>query len=320
MDDKSSPWQIAGSYLKILIESWGVFTSTVIFFLTLGAGGIIGGFIGVAKQQILWIVIGFGSAAVLGVASIFAITRANKRRGYNVKIKEKYVTYRYYPDGKTMEHTKRYRIIALRDNVEEFVDRYRWSCDKVGAIKVVLLSHQSQRMVEDRENEARLNRIIFEPSLKRAEQAEVFLRWDLYCAGSPVHFLSQPVDYPTDYLELSVFVPYKPTGISFVHFNTLGGQLSDQNTIEEEKPANDKFNPATGEIRYTIRHPKFGHKYLIKWTPPRPLDQIIALTPYYRMLPKLAKMFEDGKKIQPSKGKARATTTKPGKDTPPSQS
>ena len=255
-----------GRFIKVAYETWKFFIQLVLFLFALGlTTGIWGLFIKSAP----FITPGFGVAIFAGVIFIILSAYANGRPRFDVKVLKKYVTYRYYPDLKTMEHTKSYIIVSLVDNLVKFSDRYKWSCDKVGHCNVTLHTPH-QRLEQIRVQEWNINEIIFDPPLHKAKEVEVALRWDLYCEGDAIPFLSQIVDHPTDYLELSVFVPYKPSDIKFIHFNSGEGVETDPNSIVEVKDG--VFYLATGQMRYVVEKPKYGHKYMIHWTPPQPMS------------------------------------------------
>jgi len=249
-------------FLKVAYETWKFYIDLILFLFTLGLTGGLGG---ILIDSASLVVIGFATATITGVVFIVISTYANRHPRYEVKVLKKYVTYRYFPDCKTMEHTKSYTIVSLINNLKSFWDRYKWSCTHSAKCDVALLTPH-QILVPKKDAEWNINEIVFDPPLHKAQIVEIALRWDLYCDGEAVPFLSQIIDHPTEYLELSVFVPYKPKDIEFIHFNSGEGIVTDPNSIVGRKPG--IFYPATGQMRYVIEKPKFKNKYMIRWTPP----------------------------------------------------
>ncbi len=259
--DNLSPWEKFSLFVKVAYEVWKSAIQAILFFFTLG---VTAGFAGALVNNAFAIVSGISVAFIAIAAFIYLATVANEANRFEVKVIKKYVTYKYFPDNSTMEHTKSYQIVSFRKRLTKFYDRYAWSCNKVGKCNVTLVT-PNQELVERREGNWNINEIVFDPPLQKGQHAEVALKWDLYCEGSAVPFLSQIIDHKTDYLELSVFVPYKPAEIKLIHFKTGEGVITDPTSIVEEDDG--EFINATGEIRYTINNPKLHHKYMIKWTP-----------------------------------------------------
>ncbi len=263
MDDKESVIKRIGMSLRVAYET---LTLAINIFLLLITVASVGAVVGIATKDISLLLIGFGAIVLFIMGIIVVISIANKRPKFETRVNRKYVSYRYFPDGKTMGHTKRYEITCLANSVDSFIDRYKWSCEQQQRCKVTLLTEDKhQRLIETKEHEWRLNVIRFDPSLKKGEKTQVVLSWDLFCEGGSVPFLSQPVESPTDYLELSVTVPEEPDEIKYIHFNDMGGTETNRSTVIEIHDG--EYNRATGEIRYEIHSPNLRHKYMIRWTP-----------------------------------------------------
>lgn len=259
-DDNLSIWEKISRFATVAYEVWKSVIQVILLFFTLGiTSGIAGFFI----NNALVLIIGTGVFIVTGIILIILATSANSTR-FEVKVKKKYVTYKYFPDNSTMEHTKSYQLMSLKENLDKFFDRYAWSCNRVGRCTVTLLT-PNQELVERRDGTWNINEIVFDPPLQKGQRVEVALKWDLYCEGNAVPFLSQIIDHKTDYLELAVTVPYKPAEIKLIHFNSGEGILTDPSSIVEQKDG--VYISSTGEIRYAINKPKQHHKYMIRWTP-----------------------------------------------------
>jgi len=248
-------------FIKVAVETFKVYLEIAGAVL---AFGLVSGGWGFIQSSVPFVIIGF--LAVVTAASLIGVLayRANNNPKQDVKVLKRYVTYRYVKDEGPKEHTKTYKIIAMTDNVESFIDRYKWSCDIPGKCEVSLLTpHQS--LIQRREAEWFINEIRFDPPLAKAQKAEIALRWDLDCRGLAVPFLSQIIDYPTDYLELSAFTPEEPKEVWFIHFHSGDGI----DTLESTKTKKEKgtYYRATGEMKYTIDKPINEHKYMIKWVP-----------------------------------------------------
>src|SRR3990170_2156367 len=145
-----SLWDKLKSFYKVTLETWKVFVQLVTLALTLGLTASI---FGILLQITPFIIGGFAITIIAGTVILVLIYIANKvSTKYSVRVLNKYVTYRYYNDFKTYEHTKDYRIISLVDDLDKFIDRYKWSCDKQGQTRITLLS-QNQRLVEKKDAE-----------------------------------------------------------------------------------------------------------------------------------------------------------------------
>jgi hypothetical protein len=251
-------------FVKITIETVKFIVAVIGIFIALGFAGVgtVKGIIDNNGNYIFW---GIIAIIALIIILIIVIHLINKDRNFEVKELKRIVTYRYYPDGVTLEHTKFYKIISQVDKLKLFIDRYKWSCTR-GTCKIHLLT-KHQKLVEGHILDWNTNEIYFDPPIRKDEQVEVAIKWELTCEpdGHLEHFLSQIVERPTNYLELSVFLPYIPKEIKLIHFNSGSGIHSDRNTITKE--SDGEINPATGEIRYEIKNPKISHKYAICWKP-----------------------------------------------------
>lgn len=266
-------WQQIWGFLQVTFETWKFLSSLTTLLLAVGATSGVWGFF---TTNFLYIAGGVLSVLIAGIVGITLLFLTNRiARKYKTRILDKYVTYRYQPDLKTMEHTKDYKIIALAEKVDSFIDRYKWSCTNQGKIDVELINPEqdttNQKLLPKKDGEWSINEIVFTPPLHKGEKASVLLRWDLYCEGDSQTFLSQIVDEPTDKLTLSVTLPYDPVNIRFFEFNDGDGIESLPHTIVTKNGVDDKdrnYYLTTREVRYSVNKPKLGHKYMIKWDSP----------------------------------------------------
>jgi hypothetical protein len=102
--------------------------------------------------------------------------------------------------------------------------------------------------------------------MKKGEIKDIILRWDLWDeTKEAVPFLSQPVDYPTDHLTLTVTLPSKPKQVTLYHFSDYLALETDEDRLVEK--CSGDFDAFNGQIVYDIPKPYWGHKYMIGWVP-----------------------------------------------------
>jgi hypothetical protein len=131
-------WQKLWGFLQVTFETWKFLSTLISILITLGATS---GFWGFFTTNFLFIAGGVLFVLGAGIVVItFGFLTNRIARKYKVRILDKYVTYRFQPDMKSMEHTKDYKIIALGDKTDSFIDRYKWSCTNQGKVEVTLLN------------------------------------------------------------------------------------------------------------------------------------------------------------------------------------
>lgn len=250
--------------IKLTFEMFKLYMSLTGFALTVGALSSIGG---ILVKNGFAVALGGSIIVVCSLVISVLIKMAIRNPNSNFGIIRKYVTYEIHEDLKSMTHTKDITLVSTNANQAEFIDRYKWSCEK-GTSHVSLLS-KHQHLRQENIQEWSINRVVFDPPLYKGQETRVALKWDLHCEGESNLFLSQIVEHPTRELVLSVFLPYEPKTCEFIHFRSGDGLLTNPNSIVRKESKQDhacQYFPATREIRYRIDNPKMGHKYMITWS------------------------------------------------------
>lgn len=254
-------------FVRILNET--VRTIAAIFAI-LSVLGFSAAVAGVVVNNVSLLVVGVVAIIVSGLVVVFFYSTAefffthSEHGKPGIKVLWKKAYYKYHPDNQTMEFGKHYKIMALRDGIDHFIDRYRWTGH--GLIDVHLGPALGQRLVEEKSEYWCLNRILFDVPMKKGENREILLHWDLFDESrEAVPFLSQPADYPIDRMTLVVSLPKKPMQITFTHFSDYLALDSDDDRIVEKRDG--VYDELNGEVVYDILKPHWGHKYKIGWIP-----------------------------------------------------
>lgn len=189
------------------------------------------------------------------------------------RVIRKELSYKYL-DRTHMVYSKKVKLKALRNGLDEYHDRYAWS----GSGKVELRSMvSSQRLVTgDKKNVWQLYVLKFPWTLKKGETIETEVNWDLEdTRNAAVPFASATVEEPTDCLVLSVSLP-AALGVAEVTCEVSSG-------IGAKKPFSSELRKLDrhGEMIWEIRKPKLLYHYEIKWMfdPGEPQPMVTVLSP-----------------------------------------
>lgn len=261
------------AFVSIFISTAAVLSTIATLITFLGLGSVVFGYIAGILPLVF---VGIGILILSVILFIFIYTLAvevkkgvansptitvypppQTRGEFDLLLKE--VVYQHFPDGKTMSQRKRFKIRVLRDGVDRFMDRYRWT----GTGKCTIKSLTSGFNVANHRKEEFWDYfdVIFPHPLRKNEEADFTIEWELFDAGqAAVPFLSTMIDYETKHLSMRVILPpdLAPKGAYCYEFanyiDTL--PISTQPT---------QWDAATQSINYDVPRPKKYHKYLIRW-------------------------------------------------------
>jgi hypothetical protein len=162
-------------------------------------------------------------------------------------------------------HTFRIKVLieAIQSGVHVFEDTYQWTGrGKEGIPEIISPGHSLMGSVIQRSG-WKYYYINLGRDLNIGDRTEVELFHDLYDSENEFQpFLGKIVSQPLDYLLLRVIVPTKnlPSNIHFTEYNTVGpASIVINNT-------SGTINNQSGEMRWEIQSPIFGHRYEISWS------------------------------------------------------
>lgn len=179
----------------------------------------------------------------------------------DVEILLEELVYKYGEDGQTMHQRKRFIMRALRDGIEHYIDRYRWSGH--GKCDVKLLT-SGFNITNERRGELGSYfqiTVTFPHRLLKGEEVDFTIEWELFDENkAAIPFLSTRIYRETKHLSMRVMLPPQlaPKHAHCYEFSHMRDDqpLSKKNTL---------WSPATQCISYEIPFPKKYHKYLISW-------------------------------------------------------
>lgn len=196
---------------------------------------------------------------------IFLLLKSSPPRwilgGYKfVKIEVYYVI----DENDHQHHTQtiEFEIEAIKPGVSIFEDTYHWTGHgQEGEPKVVSPGHTTMGNII-RQNGWKYCYIHLGQELKVGRRTTVKTVQSLYDSEKSFEpFLARVVSTPTDVLILHAILPKAlfPANIFFRQWNTVGPA----SRVIEEKAG--KIDIHSGEIRWEIPSPVFGHRYSIDW-------------------------------------------------------
>jgi hypothetical protein len=261
------------AFLSILINTAAVLSTVATLITFLGLGSVVFGYISGILPLVF---IGVGVLILSVILFIFIYTLAVEvKKGVTnsptatiypppqtkgeVELLLKEVVYQYFPDGQTMRQRKRFKIRVLRDGVDRFMDRYRWTGS--GKCNIKSLTSGFNIANERKEEFWDYFDVTFPHPLRKNEEADFTIEWELFdVVTSAVPFLSTMIDYETKHLSMRVILPpnLAPKGAYCYEFANYIDTLpvSTQPT---------QWNAATQSISYDGPRPKKYHKFLIRW-------------------------------------------------------
>jgi hypothetical protein len=174
-------------------------------------------------------------------------------------ILRKEIRYTYSSDGKTMSQYKHLQIKALKDDITDFIDRYRWTGSGKCILKSLTPGFRITRQFKVRGEIWNYFAVTFPQPLKKDDVVEFSIQWDLLDQIQiAIPFLSTMIERETDYLSLQVFLPSAPKRAYFYEF----ANFIDTLPVETKEIF---WNPEDKSIYCEVPNPQKYHKYLIRW-------------------------------------------------------
>lgn len=181
----------------------------------------------------------------------------------NIEILRKELVYEYLADGKTIYQRKYLSIRLLRDNINSYTDRYRWTgsgkCNLRSLTPEFEITNQHER--EEEESIWCYFSVKFPHPYHKDDVIEFTIEWELVDEEKKaVPFLSTMIDHETKYLFLQVILPDElaPQRAYFHEFTHFKETLPSETRKVQ-------WSPASRSIMYEVTEPKKDHKYTIRW-------------------------------------------------------
>lgn len=156
------------------------------------------------------------------------------------------------------EYKKKKNLVAIKDNIRSFHDRFHWTGDSNYEI---LTENNSHRFIDRGKRSVwRCYEIDFQRSLKRGEEETASVVWKLSDQdGEFVPFISSAIDHPTQHLTLKLDASEVADNVSRVYIeeSPLLGAEAPYNTHEVEG--------RDGVYVYSLENPKLMHHYEMRW-------------------------------------------------------
>jgi hypothetical protein len=180
------------------------------------------------------------------------------RLDFDFQVLEKEITYEYL-DKTHMVYKKRNRIKALKNGLDTYRDKYRWT----GRGDIVIKSGIPEQQITEtvRKNVWQVYEIRLQRSLNRGDIIETEAIWELEDqANRAVPFFSATIEEPTDLLRFSLIL--NPSlGVREVTCETSTG-IGSGKPFDSFARQLDKHSEASWEIK----NPKLLYYYEMKWS------------------------------------------------------
>jgi len=172
------------------------------------------------------------------------------------EILEKEVTY-VYVNRINHYYTKRLRIRSLIHNLSFIVDKYNWTGNGTLFIQSLIPELSVRRM--GRRNIWHLYSVDFPANIRKREEQEIFIRWDLTDSQQQFRpFISQTIEVPTKKLTFRLQVPES--------FGVSTAKWTIRPTIDVLETVGSGTIPVrNGICDWTISNPKLLHCYELSW-------------------------------------------------------
>jgi hypothetical protein len=176
-------------------------------------------------------------------------------------ILRKEIVYEYTSGNMMIFQRKHLKICALKDGINSFRDRYRWTGSGRISIRSLTPGYNTTNPSEDDEGIWNYFNVIFPHPLRKDEVADFTIEWELFDEkAKAITFLSTMIDYETQYLLLEVILPPElaPKKAYFYEYKNFLDTLP-------ISVHNLSWSPATRSIRSEVVQPQKYHKYMIRW-------------------------------------------------------
>lgn len=164
-----------------------------------------------------------------------------------------------YQSAEEMRYTKSKTLVATKNKVGTFDDRFHWTGDQ----KCQFTSNNPRHILTERarKNVWRRYEIDFQRILSEGDEEEVSLTWALTNKkGDFVPFISTTIDAQTDALSLQLDAQSIPDRIANVQVDVLPMQGSGEPIeVVDVKPKGGVFN-------FSCENPRLLHTYEMRWT------------------------------------------------------
>lgn len=170
----------------------------------------------------------------------------------NVTIEMKYI------DQDNLIYRKSKELVAKRNNLRSFHDRYHWTGDPDFDFECEDKSHR----IIDRGKRSvwRCYEVDFQKTLKRGDKEKVSLVWKLKDKNRNfVPFISSAVDHPAESLTLKLDAQAVKDSVKRVNVEVSPLLGADDPYTTEELEGEE------GVYIFTTHHPKFLHHYEMRW-------------------------------------------------------
>lgn len=226
---------------------------------TLGAALLFVG-VWIRERPLGWFLLGLGLGILLTYliklvyAKVFPVPHFQALE-CDFMLCKKVITFRYVDRDKAI-YSKRLTVRALRSGLEAYRDKYRWTGATAPQLRTTIPG-QSIRVLGKR-NVWDFYEIAFPNVLRKKDQAEVEVVFELGSALSATPFVSATIDEPTLCLEFNLALP-EAWKVPDCVCEVSSGMTSRIPLRSEVLPLE------AGKIKWTIQDPKLLHHYEIRW-------------------------------------------------------
>jgi hypothetical protein len=160
-----------------------------------------------------------------------------------------------------LQYSKKIRIRALTDQLEEYVDRYAWTGVQ-DVDEPVSASHEVKITQTDyRTGTPNFFKVTFAKSLAEGEEREFEIRWPPITGWrSSRPFVSTSTNEPTHLLRLQLQIP--PHAVSGTASKETARAVESIQPFTTERTTFDE----NGSLSWEIRRPKLYHHFRVRWT------------------------------------------------------
>jgi len=214
----------------------------------------------IAPYKILLLALAIVISVLIGIIAYRAMTRnlpRFDRVNSDVHILKKTISYDYRGPNKII-YRRQYTFKILRNGVDKFTDRYRWSGNGEAIPKSVKPEHTIHHLPE--EHFFRFFEIRFGHAYKRKAVVEADVIWELSDPNGVSHpVISATIYEPTDCLVMHVTLP--PTNEIPTAIRTFSPEIGARLNAETKEAL---FSNNNVEIWSTIK-PRLLHYYELRW-------------------------------------------------------
>jgi hypothetical protein len=265
MNQSEGIFKKSGSIFSALNDTTNTIYNIIRILGYLSVAGFIIGFFQKISLMVIVSTIVFIVALIIIIVLYFIARKLTSMLGpdlvkrksdYKILLKE--ILYEYFPDRQTMRQRKHYKLQILRDGVESFTDRYRWTGKGKCIVKSLNLDY---KIVNERQEEIwNYYDVYFPCPSKKNEPVDFVIEWELFDEEkSALPFLSTMIDCPTEHLIMQVILP-KNLANKQSYLCSEYRNYIDRGPI---KKCEQRWDEVTQIIKFEIDKPKLYHKFKI---------------------------------------------------------